>query len=41
LASIQVSLEELDFVLGEVYEMVEIAFRPMISAGFSKRETSS
>jgi hypothetical protein len=41
LASTQVSLEELDFVLGEVYEMVEIAFRPMISAGFSKRETSS
>ncbi len=41
LASTQVSLEELDLVLGEVYEMVEIAFRPMIRAGFPKRETSS
>jgi hypothetical protein len=40
LASTQVSLDELDFVLGEVYEMVEIAFRPMIRAGFPKRETS-
>jgi hypothetical protein len=40
LASTQVSLDELDFALGEVYEMVEIAFRPMIRAGFPKRETS-
>jgi len=40
LASTQVSLDELDLVLGEVFEMVEIAFRPMIRAGFPKRETS-
>ncbi len=40
LASSQVSLEELDLVLGEVYEMVEIGFRPMIRAGIPKRETS-
>lgn len=40
LASPQVNLEELDLVLGEIYEVVEIAFRPMIRAGFPKRETS-
>ncbi len=40
LVSGQVSLEELDLVLGEVYEMVEIGFRSMIRAGFPRRETS-
>jgi len=35
-----VSLSELDYVLGEIYEFVEIAFRPMIRAGFSGREKS-
>lgn len=30
----QVDLEELDRVLGEVYEMVELAFGPMVAAGF-------
>lgn len=30
----RVTLEELDRVLGEVYETIEIAFRPMIRAGF-------
>ena len=37
----RVTLEELDFVLGEIYEMVEVAFRPMIRAGFAGREKSS
>jgi hypothetical protein len=37
----RVSLEELDRVLGEVYEMIELAFRPMVRAGFSGREKSS
>ena len=36
----RVSLEELDLVLGEVYEMVEVAFRAMIRAGFPSREKS-
>ena len=36
----RVTLEELDFVLGEIYEMVEIAFRPMIRSGFPTREKS-
>jgi len=40
LASGQVTLEELDLVLGEVYEMVEVAFRAMIRAGFPNRENS-
>ena len=40
LASGQVTLEELDLVLGEVYEMVEVAFRAMIKAGFPNRENS-
>jgi len=41
LAGDRVSLEELDRVLGEVFEMIEVAFRPMIRAGFSAREKSS
>lgn len=36
----RVTLEELDFVLGEIYETVEVAFRPMIRAGFGSREKS-
>lgn len=40
LGSQQVTLEELDFVLGEIYEMVEVAFRPMIRVGFGGREKS-
>jgi hypothetical protein len=36
----QVTLEELDLALGEVYEMVEVAFRTMIRAGFPNRENS-
>lgn len=34
------TLDELDRVLGEVYQMVEISFRPMIRAGFAGRENS-
>lgn len=30
----RVTIEELDFVLGEIYETVEVAFRPMVRAGF-------
>lgn len=40
LGSQQVTLEELDFVLGEIYEMVEVAFHPMIRVGFGGREKS-
>ena len=40
LARAQVTLEELDYVLGEIYEFVEVAFRPMIEAGFVDREKS-
>ena len=40
LPSVRVTLEELDFVLGEIYEFVEVAFRPMVRAGFSGREKS-
>lgn len=31
-----VTLDELDRVLGEVYEMIELAFRPMVRAGFAQ-----
>lgn len=40
IAAERVTLEELDFVLGEIYEMVEIGFRPMIRSGFPTREKS-
>lgn len=36
----RVTIEELDFVLGEVYDMVEVAFRSMIRSGFPNREKS-
>jgi hypothetical protein len=38
LAEAQVSLDELDLVLGEIYEMVEVAFRAMIRAGFPSKQ---
>lgn len=41
LAAALVTIEELDRVLGEVYETIELAFRPMIRAGFPSREKSS
>lgn len=41
LAAERVTTDELDRVLGEVYESIELAFRPMIRAGFPSRETSS
>ena len=40
LSADRVTLSELDYVLGEIYESVEIAFRPMIRAGFPGREKS-
>ncbi len=40
LAADRVSLEELDRVLGEVYETIEVAFRPIVRAGFPEREKS-
>lgn len=40
IAADRVSFNELDRVLGEVYEMVEVAFRPMVAAGWGKREKS-
>ena len=40
IAADRVTLEELDRALGEVYEMVELAFRPMVRAGFESRENS-
>lgn len=38
LSAERVTLEELDSVLGEVYETIEIAFRRMVRAGFPSRE---
>lgn len=38
LAAATVTIEELDRVLGEVYETIELAFRPMVRAGFPGRE---
>jgi len=38
LAADRVTLEELDRVLGEVYDTIELAFRPMVRAGFPGRE---
>ena len=40
LAEDQVTLEELDLALAEIYEMVEVAFGAMIRAGFPNREKS-
>lgn len=41
LAAHLVTVEELDKVLGEIYETIELAFRPMVRAGFPSREKSS
>ena len=41
LAADQVDIDELDRVLGEIFETIEIAFRPMVRAGFPGREKSS
>jgi hypothetical protein len=41
LAADLVTIEELDRVLGEIYDMIELAFRPMVRAGFPSREKSS
>jgi hypothetical protein len=40
LAADSVTLDELDRVLGEIYETIEIAFRPMVRSGFPSREKS-
>jgi hypothetical protein len=40
LAAAAVTLDELDRVLGEIYETIEISFRPMVRAGFPGRENS-
>lgn len=40
LAADLVTVEELDRVLGEVYETIELSFRPMVRAGFPGRENS-
>jgi hypothetical protein len=39
-AAADVTLDELDRVLGEVYDTIEVAFRPMLRAGFPSREKS-
>ena len=40
LSSDRVTLGELDRVLGEIYEMIEVSFRPMVAAITQSRETS-
>jgi hypothetical protein len=40
LAADSVTLDELDRVLGEIYETIEIAFRSMVRFGFPSREKS-
>lgn len=35
-----VTFEELDFVLGEIYEMVELAFRGLVRSAYPSRENS-
>jgi hypothetical protein len=39
-AAAHVTLDELDLVLGEIYDTIEVAFRPMVRAGFPGREKS-
>lgn len=39
LAANRVTVQELDRVLGEIYETIELAFRPMVRAGFPRRPT--
>lgn len=40
IAADRVTLEELDRVLGEIYQMVEVGFRSMVAAGWREREKS-
>jgi Putative bacterial sensory transduction regulator len=40
LAAAHVTIDELDRVLGELFETIELAFRPMVRAGFPGRENS-
>lgn len=40
LAASLVTVEELDRVLGEIYETIELSFRPMVRVGFGSRENS-
>ncbi|HUG09221.1 MAG TPA: YbjN domain-containing protein [Acidimicrobiia bacterium] len=40
IAAESVTIEELDRVLGEVYDTIELAFRPMVRAAFPDREKS-
>lgn len=35
----QVTLEELDLVLGEVYETIEVSFRPLVQSGFPREKS--
>lgn len=37
----RVSLDELDRVLGEVFETIEVSFPPLVRAGFPDREKST
>lgn len=41
LAAERVTLDELDRVLGEVFETIEVAFRPMVRVGFPPREKTT
>jgi len=41
LAADRVTLDELDRVLGELFDSIEVAFRPMLRAGFPSREKST
>lgn len=40
LAAALITVEELDRVLGEIYETIELTFRAMVRAGFEGREKS-
>lgn len=40
LPAAQVTHDELDHVLGEIYEMVEVAFRPLVRSAYPIRENS-
>jgi hypothetical protein len=36
----RVTPEELDLVLGEIYDLVEVSFRPLLRAAYPEREKS-
>jgi hypothetical protein len=40
LAAAEVTMENLDLVLGEIVDMVDVAFRPMLRSMLNDRETS-